>query len=212
MEVNRDQVNIVKDNSAAFWDAMAKPCSCYERRSAYAEEFLKKSGIADVDTVFDMGCGTGTLCFPLADDGHRVFGGDFSKKALGYLDEEISKEGLDLITAAELSWEEDWSRRDLPVCDYAFASRCLFGADPDDAVKKISSRAKKRVCITVPVNAGMFQNGMAGYQVGEQEDGTEYLIFVLAAVFRNGYMPEVSYITGREGKKGWAFISWDVNA
>ncbi len=58
---------------AALWDEKAKPCTHYKRRSPYAEEFLLRSGIVPGDTVLDMGCGSGTLCLPLADDGHRVF-------------------------------------------------------------------------------------------------------------------------------------------
>jgi len=197
-------------NSPEFWDELAKPCSCYERRSDYADEFIKKSGILEGESVFDMGCGSGTLCLPLADDGHQVFCADFSTGMLKSVNDVIREEGLDLLVTEKLSWEEDWNQRDLPVCDLAFASRCLIDVDPDDAVEKLSSHARKRVCMTLPVNADMFKNKFVRYQLGMQEDRKEYLVAMLSSIFRHGYMPSLSYMAGKDGGKGWAFISWDL--
>ena len=45
-------------------------------------EFIEKSGLKCGESVFDMGCGSGTLCVPLAEDGYTVFAGDFSEKML----------------------------------------------------------------------------------------------------------------------------------
>ncbi len=202
-------MNITTDNNAQFWDSVAKPCSNYERRSSYAVEFLRKSCILEGESVFDMGCGSGTLCIPLADDGHKVFCADFSEKMLQSVRETIRDEGITLIETCKLSWQENWDERDLPICDLAFASRCMFDADPFDAVKKLSKYAKRKVCITLPVNSAMFKNPNTKYEVGEQEDRVKYLLDVLNAAFTLGFRPEVSYMAPNDGVKGWAFICWE---
>lgn len=203
-------MDITSDNNAQFWDNLAKPCSSYERRSSYADEFLRKSCILEGESVFDMGCGSGTLCIPLADDGHKVFCADFSEKMLQSVRDTVTDEGITLIETCKLSWQEDWDIRTLPVCDLAIASRCMFDADPFDTVKKLSNHAKRKVCITLPVNSSMFKSPHAKYDVGEQEGRVRYLLEVLNAVFTLGYKPEVSYMTENDSVKNWAFISWDI--
>lgn len=194
----------------AFWDAKAKPCSNYERRSEYAEKFLKLSGIRAGESVFDMGCGSGTLCLPLADDGHRVFCADFSDRMLQSLRDVVEEEHLTLLTLRKLSWQEDWAELELPVCDLAFASRSLFGVDPADAVEKLSGRAGRRVCITLPVNAGMFENADSPYSLGTAEEVNAFADACIAEVRRHGYVPEVLPILGGNGKESrWIFLAWD---
>ena len=197
------------EKSAAIWDMIAKPCSNYPRRSPYADEFLQRSGIEPGDTVFDMGCGTGTLCLPLADDGHRVFCGDYSEKTLQMVQDTIEEEGIELITLRKMSFLEDWDRLDIPVCDYAFASRSLFEVDPYIVIPKLSAYAKKKVCITVHVN--FTDHTVSGFEVKGNEM-REYFKACINAVIDAGYMPHVDYMTFGtcHENNGWAFISWSV--
>lgn len=194
---------------AAFWDSMAKPCSHYPRRSDYAEEFLEKSGIEPGDTVFDMGCGSGTLCLPLSDDGHQVFCGDFSDSVLKFVQDTIDEEGIENITLQKMSFLEDWSRLDIPVCDYVFASRCMADVDPWVVIPKLSAYAKKKVCITIHVN--FTDHTISGREI-KGDENRQYFKDCLNAVIDSGYMPTLEYMTFGNCREdnGWAFISWKV--
>ena len=190
------------------WNKKAKPCGSYERRSSYADEFIRRSGIAPDDTVFDMGCGTGTLCLPLADDGHTVFCGDYSDQMLKFLRETIEAEGLSQITLQKMSFLDDWTQYDIPVCDMVFASRSLINVDPAVVLPKLSAYARKRVCITIHVDS---EDGeLSGFSYKAQEN-RDYLKACLNAVIDMGYLPRLDYMDCMfDGRKGWAFIWWDV--
>ncbi|MBE6009796.1 MAG: class I SAM-dependent methyltransferase [Lachnospiraceae bacterium] len=191
---------------AALWDEKAKPCTHYKRRSPYAEEFLLRSGIVPGDTVLDMGCGSGTLCLPLADDGHRVFCGDISEKMLASVRNVIEAEGITSITLKKMSFYDDWT--DVPVCDMVFASRSLIDVDPMIVLPKLSAHAKKRVCITLHVDLN--DGEISGFRY-KGADTISYFRSCINAVIDMGYLPRVEYMSCMfDGKKGWAFIAWDV--
>lgn len=195
----------------AFWNAKAKPCSAYARRSEYAEEFLEKSGLLPGESVFDMGCGSGTLCLPLADDGHRVFCADLSSNMLKSVRDVVEEEGITLLTLKKLSWQEDWTAQDLPVCDLAFASRSMIGVDPAACVRKLSSVAKRRVCISLPVNSEKFTDIGSPYHLGK-DTLNEYAEQCIAAIKELGSEPRAEYMKHgqKDGIPTWLFISWDI--
>lgn len=193
-----------------FWDGLAKPCSHYERRSAYADEFLKLSDIHERESVFDMGCGTGTLCLPLSDAGHRVFCADFSEAMLKSLRNTVEEEKNTLLTLCSLSWQEDWTKRNAPICDLAFASRSMFGVDPMDAVTKLTEHARRRICITLPVNSGMFRKQGSPYSLGNADEVNAYAEACISEVRKLGYVPLIKQMAPGENKESrWLFVSWD---
>lgn len=201
------------EEQRAFWNAKAKPCAHYERRSPYAEAFLRLSGIRDGESVFDMGCGSGTLCLPLADDGHNVFCADFSDGMLRSVQDVITEENITRLTLHRLSWQEDWSKHELPVCDLAFASRSLFGVDPTDALRKLTAQARRRVCITLPVNAGMFHSPDSPYSLGTEEEVNAFADACMRAIRSLGCVPEIQPINSEEPKRSrWLFVAWDKEA
>ena len=190
------------------WDEKAKPCSQYKRRSDYAQEFIERSGIITGDTVFDMGCGTGTLSLPLSDDGHRVFCGDYSDEMLRYMQEAIGAEGNTLITLQKMSFLEDWSQYDIPICDLVFASRSLIDVDPAVVLPKLTAYARKRVCITIHVDKA--DGEISGFRYNGKET-IAYFRDCINTIIDMGYLPRVEYMDCMfDGSKGWAFISWDV--
>lgn len=56
----------------------------------------KKHTQQEMKTVLDLGCGTGALAIPLAKEGFRVIGVDFSTDMLAVAAEKSSKEGLQI--------------------------------------------------------------------------------------------------------------------
>ena len=53
----------------------------YEKRSAYLHKLMQKSAIP-VETVLDLGCGTGTIACALAELGYQVIATDGSEEML----------------------------------------------------------------------------------------------------------------------------------
>lgn len=191
------------------WDETAKPYQYYCERSPYFLEFIERSGLQPGETVFDMGCGSGTLCVPLAEDGYTVFAADFSDKMLDAVREIINERDIRGLTLKQLSFLEDWSEADIPLCDYVFASRCLNGLDPAIVFPKLRKYAKKRVCITIHVNHA--DGFLSGFKYKGSES-LEYLKACFAAIVDMGYYPRIDYMNCMfdEMKGGWVFISWDV--
>ena len=56
--------------------------------------------------------------------------------------EDAAELGLsDRIHAMQLDWNEDWSKRDIPVCDIAISSRSLISDDLEDCLMKLEQAA-----------------------------------------------------------------------
>lgn len=196
-----------------WWDEKARSFYEHERRTYYADSFLCACGIQPAETVFDMGCGSGTLCVPLADEGHKVICADFSEGQLDTVREVIETEDLGaLLEPLLLDWEEDWDLRSLPVCDIAVASRAIFGDGLPEKIAKLTGRARRRVCISLPL--GHRHCGEVGGRVDSAEElqvRMDTVCQAVAAVFALGYLPEVSYLSMGEGEElSWCFIAWNL--
>ena len=209
--MKQDRMSLSGEKGREWWNQIAKPAKRYERLGKYAEAFMKLSGVKKGDSVFDMGCGSGTLDLPLADLGVSVFCADYAENMLKSLENVIHEEKLTGLSTCLLAWEDDWKRLSLPVCTMAFASRCMIDVDPYEAIGKLNSVASKRVCLTVPVDAGLFHSKDSPYDLGSQEDMQAYLDRCLGAVKKLGYEPELNYIYDSKGRgeKHWAFISFN---
>ncbi len=177
-----------------FWNAHAHPFGTYERRTSYYDDFLARARIKPGETVFDMGCGSGTICIPLADEGHHVFCADFSEGMLQSVADVVSEEGIETLTLQQLNWNEDWDAYDLPVCDVAIASRSFLAADILDAVKKLDSVARRRVCITTNADRSMFHQTVLEKYIGRPAVLEEGYRKVIEAVLALGYKVQVDYI------------------
>ena len=82
------------DESRAFWDAKAAGFAKKPQRSDYLFQLMGLLNLKDGETVFDMGCGSGTLSVPLARAGHDVVAVDFSTGMLGELEEAAARAGV----------------------------------------------------------------------------------------------------------------------
>ena len=187
-------------NSVDFWNAFApgfrkKPEP--GKRDIYAEEFYRLSEIEQGDTIFDMGCASGTLAIPFAQKGHEIYAADFSPRMLEVLSEDAAELGLsDRIHTMQLDWNEDWSKRDIPVCDIAISSRSLISDDLEGCLMKLEQAAAKKVCL------GVWTSGKFGYDrkiaraIGYRSSDCGAFAYIMNILFEMNRMPRLSYIEG----------------
>ncbi len=184
-----------KADDASYWDGraadFAKTCGV----SPYAVEFIERMRLQPEDTVFDMGCGTGALAIPLAKAGHEVYACDFSAEMLRLLNERAENEGIaHLIHTAQLSWDEDWEEKGLPVCDIAVASRSISTEDMRDSLKKLMSRAERQCCITLATDSSPRIDEVLVKAMGRKKAYYPDFIFGMNILLQDDYQPELSYI------------------
>ena len=188
--------SIERSNNLEFWNAFAPR---FRNKTGepdpYIELFYEYMEAEPEETLFDMGCGSGTLAIPYAQKGHEVFAADFSPEMLKYLMEGAEEAGVaDRIHPIELNWNEDWKVRDLPKCDIAFSSRSFITRDLTSSLEKLESVAKRRVCIGAwDVPAGGYDRHLAkaiGYE--RPGIGTHYMI--MGELMDRDVFPEMKYI------------------
>lgn len=188
--------SIERSNNLEFWNAFAPR---FRNKTGepdpYIELFYEYMEAEPEETLFDMGCGSGTLAIPYAQKGHEVFAADFSPEMLKYLMEGAEEAGVaDRVHPIELNWNEDWKVRDLPKCDIAFSSRSFITRDLTSSLEKLESVAKRRVCIGAwDVPAGGYDRHLAkaiGYE--RPGIGTHYMI--MGELMDRDVFPEMKYI------------------
>lgn len=187
-----------KGCNVKFWDDFAprfrkKPEP--GKKDSYAEQFFELAELKPGDTVFDMGCASGTLAIPFAQEGIEVYAADFSSKMLEILEEDAAELGLsDRIHTIKLDWNEDWSVRDLPVCDVAISSRSLMPNSPQDAIEKLISVAKKRVCLGLWTHGEYDYDQVIAKAIGYEGKNYGIFIYILNMLFDMDLLPSLSYI------------------
>ena len=183
--------------------------------SGYAESFIDKMDLSDVDLILDMGCGTGSLSVPLAQMGFGVIAADFSTGMLDRLRQLAREKNVSLIewqkgrsiselkdriggfiVVVRMSWEDDWSSFGLvqDSVDIAISSRSLITHDLEDSLKKLCRVASKRVYITVGTGVSPRVNPDVAHAMGVKLDKHNDALFVFGIAHELGYEPEVSYI------------------
>lgn len=188
--------SIERSNNLEFWDAFAPRFrNKTGQPDPYIELFYDYMEAGPDETLFDMGCGSGTLAIPYAQKGHEVFAADFSPEMLKYLMEGAEEAGVaEKIHPIRLNWNEDWSLRDLPKCDIAFSSRSFITRDLTSSLQKLESVAKRRVCI------GAWDIPVAGYDrhlakaIGYERPGIGTHYMIMGELMDRDVFPEMNYI------------------
>ena len=178
-----------------YWDSFAPKYRKHPGKSTYETDFLALADIRAGETVFDMGCASGTLALPLAEAGHKVFAADFSMGMLELLNRQIAENNLkDRITTMQLDWNEDWNRYDIPICDVAIASRSMIVSDLEAAVDKLQAKALRKVCIVEPTTESPHFNVNIAKYIGYDRFPMPDFVYLINILFEKGIMPELRYI------------------
>jgi SAM-dependent methyltransferase len=211
-----------RPDDRSYWDDRSQEFRKHSGRSEYADAFMGMLGLTPGQSVFDMGCGAGTLALPLAEAGHPVVAADFSAGMRTALAERAQSKGLSNLSVLALSWTDDWQDAGLASksVDVAFASRSIMVEDLWDVLAKLDEVARHKVAVTVAT-----EHSPRGYKpLGSAAEGLDcYLpdyLYVMGVLWQMGANPELRYIdTIRPGTTDpelgsesipirWAFISW----
>lgn len=101
--------------------------NCASPTDSYLQQLIAKIDLQGAQTLFDMGCGPGTVSLALADKLTTIYGVDYSQGMLNVAARRAAALKADNVHLIQRAREEDWS--DLPRCDIAVASRSTLVAD-----------------------------------------------------------------------------------
>lgn len=179
------------------WNKRAENFGAKDAPSDYVEQCIEKMGLQLGDSVFDMGCGSGSLAIPLAEHFHKVLAADFSEGMLNTLEARIPQSCEKRIETIQLAWSDDWLRAGIKPESYdiALASRSIITSDMEDALKKLNEVAKRRVCLTVTTGMSPRLDGRMLTDIGIVPHKHNDALYAFGIASELGYFPQVSYIT-----------------
>ncbi len=185
-----------RSDNKEFWDDFAPRFrKKREEKDPYIETFYDYMEPEPGDTLFDMGCASGTLAIPYAGKGHEIYAADFSSEMLKHLMEGAEKEGVaDRIHPIKLDWNEDWSTRELPKCDIAFSSRSFICRDLTGSLKKLESVATRKVCIGAWDNPARHYDRYVAEAIGYERPGFSCYYLIMGELMDRDMQPELRFI------------------
>jgi len=157
------------------WNRRAGSFARTTRHSVYAQNFLARVRPKRYETVFDIGCGPGTLAIPLARKVRSVTAIDISQAMVSILEESCRQEGLRNVTCQRLSWQDDWDAAGIPEHDLVIASRSMVVDDLEEAILKMSAKARKKVYISSLVGDGPYDRRIFAAMGRTHYRGPDYL-------------------------------------
>lgn len=185
-----------RPDSVDHWDKRARDEVAKFAPSEYSDKFLDRAGLQPGESLFDMGCGAGTLAIPAALRGHRVLACDFSAVMLERLRAGAPADCADRIETKQLAWADDWEAAGVVPRSYdvACASRSIITDDLEDSLHKLTGVARRRACVTV--TAGMSPRVFPALfaDLGLEGRGHQDAAFVFGVLSSAGYEPAVSFI------------------
>lgn len=196
-------------DNATYWDGRAPKFAEKASSSLYVSRFLEYMDIRDGEQVFDMGCGSGALTIPLAEDGHEVIAADFSRGMIDVVDEELRTREITTVKTKVLSWEDDWPAAGiLPrSVDVALASRSIAVADLGKALQKLNDVARRKVYLTIASGDSPRNDRLIYEVVGRNPYHVDDFIYCMNILFQWGIHPELRYI---DTHKSDSFESYDA--
>ena len=117
----------------------------------YISKMLARIEVKPEWSVFDIGCGPGTLTIPLAKKAKSVTALDISSEMLKFLKINADKSGLNNINYLVSSWQDALAGDKIGEHDVVVASRSLMSGDMKSAIYKINSITRQAAYITFPV-------------------------------------------------------------
>ncbi|MEG1745907.1 MAG: methyltransferase domain-containing protein [Raoultibacter sp.] len=190
------QTLLRRSDNEQYWDKRSAHFATKDFPNLYIEDFLRFAEIKPAETIFDMGCGTGSLAIPLAEAGHKVVAADFSQGMLDGMKMLMDEKGVTSIFPKKMSWEEDWAAHGVRegMVDVCVASRSIAVNDLEAALLRLDSIARRRVCITITTGTSPRHDARLLREIGIQAAVTSDYLYAVNILAHNNILPEVRYI------------------
>ncbi len=184
------------EDSRAHWDSKAASFAHKPTRSDYVHQLIELMNLAPGETLFDMGCGSGTLSVPVAEAGHDVIAVDFSSAMLRELAQNAEEHGVaSRIQQFQRSWQESWEG--LPQGDVALSSRSFVTSDLADGIAKLEGQATKRIILTCGAGDLPYKDARIFAAMGRPEESfmrPVELMTIANYLWTSGRLPRIDYI------------------
>lgn len=177
---------------SCFWDKRA-PSFAKATETEYIDYFLAIMKPRAEWSVFDMGCGSGTLAVPLAKLVSSVTAVDFSREMLAVVRKRCEHEGISNVKIIQGQWEDDWRKLGINSCDVAIASRSMVVDDLQSSILKLSAMARKRVYIVSVAGDGPRDRRIFDAIGRPFESGPDY-IYNYNLLYQMGIQAHVTFI------------------
>jgi SAM-dependent methyltransferase len=183
-------------DDAAEWDRRARDAVSKYGPSGYSREFLRLARLHDGETVFDMGCGAGSLAIPCAMRGHAVLAADFSPVMLQRCEAGVPADAPGSVCTKLLALDDDWEAAGIAPrsFDVALASRSIATSDMEAAIIRLTGVARRKVCITVAAGKSPRVSSAFFTDVGLRCTGHPDAAFAYAIALQLGLRPEATFI------------------
>jgi SAM-dependent methyltransferase len=193
-ELYRRQMQRVnrEEKTPGYWDGRAPAMSQRMSDSQYVKQFVAGLDLGGCATLLDVGCGPGTIALTVAPRLEHVYGLDYSPGMLEAFAEEARARGLATATPILRAWEDDWS--DVPVCDVVVASRSTAVPDLEAAIRKLDSKALKRVYLSYPAD-GRLPGDDVRRAIGRRDASPPDYLCVLGILHHLGLYPTLGHLT-----------------
>jgi len=177
---------------AAFWNERA-PSFAKSTDTSYGEQLLELIQPESHWTVYDMGCGSGSLAIPLAQQVSSVTAVDFSAGMLAAVNQHCKEKGVSNVKTILGSWEDDWAKLGIGNYDIAIASRSMVVDDLQSSILKLDAVARKRVYIVTAVGDGPHDRRLFDAIDRSFEPGPDY-IYYYNLLYHLGMRAQLSFI------------------
>lgn len=194
--------------SLEYWNMRAETFGKACGKNRYAELFVEKLDLSGGESVFDMGCATGTLAIPLAQAGCQVTACDFSPKMIECLVARCAEEGVS-VDAKVMAWEDDWDSFGIGEnsFDVAIASRSIASQDLEACLSKLERIARERAAISVPATPVPAFDPKLCQALGRDVPRRRHDAEAFSALCERGRIPQVSYIPA---PRPMGFADWGI--
>lgn len=153
--IKQKEKSTFKMKSQEAWDKKAPSMNKRVHQSIYNDEFLELIDSHNCKSLLDIGCGVGNLSLKLASQLKQVYCLDYSQGMLNILKQNATSRKLNNINTLHKSWYDNWD--EVPCCDIVIASRSMEVKDMKAALKKLNSKALKKVYLSYKLG-GSFLN------------------------------------------------------
>jgi len=182
--------------SSAAWDQRAVQRDRWTLGSDYSQAFLARMNLDGVRTALDIGCGSGNLALPLAQQLRKVYALDFSPEMLRLLQKNCRKEGVENIEVHCLAWEDVW--KGIPTVDLVVCSRAMGGKGLKQSLQKMNRKARLRCYLTIHAGGSFLSPDLLELLDREIAPRPDY-IYAVNLLYQMGIRAKVDFLQSTGG-------------